>query len=134
LIIGNFFDDTHTDTIIFGGPPFGGSCSYYYIDDVCVSNDSLYNENWTGIAKSDKKTNLRIYPNPVGKYLSIELLENLETEIKLYNTKGQIVLEFAEVPTDNKVTINIFSILSGYYILSIKNKNSIFNSPLIIIH
>jgi hypothetical protein len=40
LVLGNFFDDLNTDTlsVLPGFPDY----SYYFIDDICLSTDSLY--------------------------------------------------------------------------------------------
>jgi len=38
IIIGNFFDNSHTDTLLFDSLTF--CVPYYYIDDVCVAIDS----------------------------------------------------------------------------------------------
>ena len=93
LGIGNFFDDNHTDTLIWGGAPFGSSGAYYYIDDVCVSTDSLYNESWTGIANLKGKGNLKIFPNPViNDYLNIENVENTKFGATIYDATGRIVI------------------------------------------
>jgi hypothetical protein len=130
VAIGNFFQDSLTDTIHVGTalPDY----SYYYIDDVCVSTDSLYNENWTGIVKPDEKVNFKIFPNPASDHLNIENIENSEIEIRLFDAIGKIVLNIKKIPTNNKVIMNLSSIVNGYYIISLKNKNNIFNSPLII--
>jgi len=132
VAIGNFFQDSLTDTTHVGTayPDY----SYYYIDDVCVSTDSLYNENWTGIAKSDENINFKIFPNPVSDYLNIKNIDNSEIEIKLYDAIGKVVLKAKKKSTDNKVIINLSSITNGYYIISIQSKNKIFNSSLIINH
>ncbi|HWY13123.1 MAG TPA: hypothetical protein VN026_17435, partial [Bacteroidia bacterium] len=42
LTLGNFFDYLNTDTLLVGGPTYNKSVSYYYIDDICVSEDSAY--------------------------------------------------------------------------------------------
>lgn len=48
IMLGNFFSDVNTDTIIY---PITGpdKLSYYFIDDVCVSTDSLECFNTVGI-------------------------------------------------------------------------------------
>jgi hypothetical protein len=70
LIIGNFFDDANTDTSSYPGPIMGGMGAYYFIDDVCVTTDSIYNEHWAediiGIGKlqHSKPKKFTFYPNP----------------------------------------------------------------------
>jgi len=36
IMLGNFFDDQNTDSLLLGSTPFG-SYAYYYFDDICVS-------------------------------------------------------------------------------------------------
>ncbi len=91
IIIGSFFDDNNTDTIIFGGPSFGGSSSYYYIDDVCVSKDSIYNETWTGIkTETINNNNLQIFPNPTPSTLHIKSSAPIDY-LEIINTLGEVV-------------------------------------------
>jgi hypothetical protein len=61
ICLGNFYDSLHTDTVVFGFPNAG----YYFIDDVCVTTDSLYNETWTGIQDTVIPAEVNIWPNPV---------------------------------------------------------------------
>jgi hypothetical protein len=93
LLLGNFFDENNTDTIIFGGAPFGGSSAYYYVDDVCVTTDSLYNEGWTNIPDyQSQSTSIVCYPNPVSDILSVNSTIPI-TSIELTNYLGQTVLK-----------------------------------------
>ncbi len=64
LSISNFFDDNNTDTLITS--PFSIPYhAYYYIDDVCVTTDSLFNDTWTGLNQLEGKTDIiDIFPNP----------------------------------------------------------------------
>lgn len=102
--IGNFFNAQSTDTVIFGGSPFGGSNAYYYIDDVCVSTDSLFNENWlTSIPNSLETHKILCYPNPVSSYLEIEANQRI-LSVSMVNFLGETV--YIE-PNLNKLNHNI---------------------------
>jgi hypothetical protein len=59
IIIGNFFDYNHTDTLKLDGDNLCRG-AYYYIDDICVSTDSDYTINWvwTGIDENEKINHL----------------------------------------------------------------------------
>lgn len=132
LIIGNFFDDAHTDTLNLRPWPHE---AYYYFDDVCVTTDSVYNENWTGVLYHNKEDKIQIFPNPIiDGNLNIEQIENSIMEIKLYDAIGKIAFKITIVSDDKRITIDLSSIANGYYIISIQSKNKIFNSPLIINH
>lgn len=119
LIIGNFYDHTQTDTIIFGGPPFGGSSAYYYIDDVCVTTDSLYNENWTGIITKKLSDNFSIYPNPSSDFIHIKANAKLQN-IVIFNSIGQIIFSKENI-YKSEDTIDIRNIEKGIYYLKIND-------------
>ena len=78
IVIGNFYDNLHTDTLIMDGSNLCKG-AYYYIDDVCVSEDSLYTANyiWTGINELNHMPNISIYPNPATNYLNINCPHNI---------------------------------------------------------
>lgn len=61
LCIGNFFDDNNTDTLRIGSIP---DYSYYYIDDVCVTTDSLFNQTWTSLQIHEFGLTFKFWPNP----------------------------------------------------------------------
>jgi len=90
FMIGNFFDDAHTNKIRYGGTP--DSNAYYYIDDICVSTDSLYAYQWTGIKDLYQNDNISVYPNPFTSSLSITDLNAVAlASIVIYNNIGQEV-------------------------------------------
>ena len=55
ITIGNFFDETNTDTLFRGGPDPSGKTIYYYLDDVSlVEYDTAYAGKDTNICKGLK--------------------------------------------------------------------------------
>jgi hypothetical protein len=63
VMIGNFYVDSLTDTLTFA--PFGFyDAAYYYVDDVCITTDSIFNQTWTSLPKYQKPVNYTIWPNP----------------------------------------------------------------------
>ena len=53
IYIGYFKHPFTNDSLyVGGGSYFGYNNTYYYLDDVCVTTDSLYNENWIGIEEA----------------------------------------------------------------------------------
>jgi hypothetical protein len=130
LIVGNFFDENNTDTLIFGGPPFGGSGSYYYIDDVCVSTDSIYNETWTSIEKVNKPKSATFYPNPSNGKLKVKSGYLIE-KIEVFNSIGQLV--YLNQPGEiTEQEINLNHLPSGSYIIRISNSIETITNKLIL--
>lgn len=121
VAIGNFFDDAHTDTSSFAGASFGGEGPYYYIDDICVSTDSIYNQTWTGIETlNNKQSNqVKIYPNPSVDGYFFSTVNINKTNATVYNVLGSIVKQ-AEFINGN--TLNLSDLENGVYIIEFNNQ------------
>lgn len=132
VAIGNFFDDATTDTLSFGGAPFGSEGAYYYIDDICVTTDSLYNETWTGVQeRSYLRSYVNIYPNPTSDFLHIKANDNIE-QIQIISSEGQLI-RIIEIKS-NSFTLSTIEIPNGIYLLKIKMQNNVSNSIINIVH
>ena len=130
IVIGNFFDDFSTDTIVCNG---SDNClSYYFIDDVCVSTDSLtcnplviINEN---TLENDE---INIYPNPTNNILNVKWnnLNISPVNIYLYDIYGNLI---KQMYIENPQNIDISKYTKGIYILKIKTNNNTLNKKIII--
>ena len=130
LVIGNWFDDNNIDTIHFPNQ-FGNFYSYYYLDDVCLSADSLYAQNWTGIQEQVlNQNNVKIYPNPASGNLKIKSGVSIK-QIEIINSLGQIVFTSEEM-NGFKINLSVDFLKSGIYLLRLKNVQGFYNSTLII--
>lgn len=119
LVLGNFFDENNTDTIIFGGQPFGGSAAYYYLDDVCVSSDSIFANNWSSVFESKNNNKYSIYPNPVSDVLTIESEYPIEF-ITIWDLIGQPVVEAKILDIRKHENLDVSDLKSGTYIFEIR--------------
>ena len=90
VIVGNFYDDSQTDTSLVGLNGLAGHSAAYYIDDVCISTDSTTCNLVDGILDNETQT-FSIYPNPViGNAIRFNnFTDNLD--YNLYNSIGQLV-------------------------------------------
>jgi hypothetical protein len=131
VVLGNFFEDNFTDTLILNT---SNSClSYYYVDDVCVSTDSSFAATYVynTIQEEEKLGNIfSIYPNPITDYLSINQTFSEFYDLNIYNTLGQNLYEEKNISLNFK-TINVESLLKGIFIINIKSNNRNFNYKLI---
>jgi hypothetical protein len=105
LILGNFFDDVHTDTMLLGPYP---NCAYYYIDDVCLSTDSVL---CSGLTNTVQLNNLDKVPivkeiNVGEKKLIITFNKPYQQKtVSLYSYEGKLIydattkLDELEIPT-----------------------------------
>jgi hypothetical protein len=132
--VSNFFDLAHTDTsncnpnanhtLVANGSAF----SYYLVDDIRVSTDSLFGLGYVGVKElSDKNLEFRVSPNPNNGIVILEAIskdfnwENVEIEIM--NTFGEEVQK--EKLKDQKQEINLGGLQSGIYILQLIQRGKI---------
>ncbi len=113
LMLGNFFDDANTSTFNHGN----GVIAYYYIDEVCVSTDSLYAENYvTSIKELFNDEHSVIYPNPANQFLNLKKED--DEVVRIYNCYGAEV--FKDYIDQNNYTINCSSWPNGMYLIRSK--------------
>jgi hypothetical protein len=133
IIIGNFFADSLTNTINLATI---NKYAYYFIDDVCVTTDSLYNENWLGVKEQNVNNNKKIliFPNPTsGKFTITSNSNEAITNIIISDVTGRVVYEnsFGSNVYD---TENDFSYLQpNTYFVKINTTNNIYNTKMVIV-
>ncbi len=126
LSIGNFFTDSITNWISIGQSL--PNVAYYYLDDVCVTTDSLYNDTWTGI-ENLHESNISIIPNPANTFIKINGMEG-ELEINIYDLVGRIVRH----TKINNNLLNTESISNGIYLIKIDSKDKTIIKKILIQH
>ncbi|MEN9523104.1 MAG: hypothetical protein RL065_1481 [Bacteroidota bacterium] len=116
LIIGNFNDDNSTQRTILKGLD---CTAYYYIDDVCVSTDSL-------LCNSDfdstlLKYNVVLYPNPTLDKFKLDSKEKIDkSSIRIYDVWGrEITAGVGLTPSVNKhqIYFDVSMIPAGMYVI-----------------
>lgn len=70
-----------------------------------------------GIDDLDLKFKVVAYPNPTPNSLHIDLPDYMDTEVKIYNTQGQLVSE--QILTNSKNDIDTTKLRSGIYFLNL---------------
>jgi hypothetical protein len=127
IMIGTFFRDSLLNTMLMtsmGTPKW----AYYYLDDICVSTDSLTCPQTvgTGIYQNLFRNDFKIYPNPTN--LSATLEFNNQTiqncTLTLYDLRGQLVQTIENITTD-KVEIERQSLASGLYFFQLRTDRQI---------
>lgn len=128
IAIGTFYDDINTDTLQL---PFtiGSHLSYYFLDDVCVSTDSLHCELWTGLNITEKNINTIIYPNPTRDYIIVQSNYGLQN-IEIFNSQGQSVFNL-ESTSHYQEKINLASFGKGMYYVRVSYKSAVILPQLI---
>lgn len=132
LSIGNFFDDSNTDTLIVssGIPSF--KFAYYYIDDICVSTDSMYTANflYTGLDDEMSKNIFIVHPNPIKDQLNIHNTSLEPYEINIYNALGQLLYHEKNIFIESK-NFNVSTFSNGLFIVNIESNNRTTNYKLL---
>lgn len=126
LTIGNFFDNTHTQTTATIT-----SSAYYFVDDVKV-------EEITGVCTDNVQEvinaeSILIYPNPIINELNIDLSfnKNENIEILIYGVLGNLIMQ--EPIENNQSKINLTSVQNGIYFYEIQKEHQIVKNGKLII-
>lgn len=140
ILIGNFFDSTHTSVIIYNHNNFFQNRSYYYLDEVCVSEDSLTCNVADGIKDNSNFLNkIIVMPNPIYYSAKVILISESEIEnITVFDVMGKevtselVLTEIIKNKNSSQVIINKGTLSSGIYILKIISGNLIFSNKLLL--
>ncbi len=135
FMVGHFFDFAHTDFGCLDSNNINNRFSYYYIDDVCVSPDSLACDlNPEGIYNlKETKSNINLYPNPATEQLIITHSSSFFNGVReLPFDNGQLIIKEIEISdalgrvqscefkVQRPVTkIDIHSLPSGIYFIKV---------------
>jgi hypothetical protein len=121
ITIGNFRDDTHTDTLKIYPGFFQYNYSYYFIDDVTVIDaDSVQG------LKEQGNICFTISPNPASEVLKITLPLNVSsTAFTIVNTMGTIVKQNESTTPQNEMVINITTLPRGVYFVKVKTNKGV---------
>ena len=94
-----------------------------------TSYDQIYyNLSSAGIDQIKQKNTLN-YPNPFSDFIEISLDNNDVSEVIISDISGKIV--FSRKFNEKLIKINVDSLSTGSYILSLKNNNKVLNKQII---
>ncbi len=138
IIIGNFLSDT-TSHIVYLPWNYntGTTASYYYIDDVVVSTDSLLASVGGSTAAAEAKAvEVKVFPNPANTKLNIEIpvTEGRVFSIYLFNNMGQLILGRTLQSGLTMLHLDTFSNGLYYYRITDSQGNLIKADKQLIIH
>lgn len=129
VMLGNFYDDAHTDTMYWNCPNCLNNFGYYFIDDICVSTDSLLANGGidaipctVGLNELNSKKELSIYPNPLFDFCMLTLSQGEIKEVCVYDAFGKAVIK--KIGIGNQTEIDFSEFPSGMYLLKVTTKNN----------
>jgi Secretion system C-terminal sorting domain len=131
MAIGNFLYDSNTDTTYIGS---GLGISYYLVDDVAVSTDSIIAAT-VSAENSDIPSQFQIFPNPAMTEFSIEGTSGLSSHafINIYNSSGVLAFNTSIDQSTDLIKIDRNDLPSGLYFVRIVDGNRIvFNEKIIL--
>ena len=128
IIIGNFFDNQHT-SYIQADTSAPHCSSYYFVDDICVSTDSLTCMGSTGIKEQELSTQLIIYPNPSTSIFTIQLPTQQRFTLSITDITGRNVYE--NKTATGVITIDASGFSSGVYFVKAINERTVLTGKLI---
>jgi hypothetical protein len=118
LLIGNLFNAASTDTVT----PWDNKClgidnnfSYYFIDDICVSEDSLDCNLTVGIPQVKIKNEVLIYPNPTFNHLTITNFQSTISKITILDITGKTY----KTITNNINVVDVSDLPSGIFFIEL---------------
>ncbi len=124
LLVGNFFDNAHTNTIHCPSNPL----AYYFVDAICVSTDSLYCLTTESI-NEEPLIDYSIYPNPFTDKLNFQTHNYEQLEIIIYDITSRKLLQQTFT---NTTTLNTEQLAKGMYLYTVRNKNGIIKNGKVI--
>jgi len=124
--MGNFYDDLHTDTINienFDSTVENGV--YYFVDNVCVSTDSLECIGINNIQNTYQATKIDIYPNPFDVKLILKNEFYEIVELFIFDNLFRPILQEEYSSSD---FINTSKFDAGIYYYQLKYKSGLIKS------
>lgn len=117
ITFGNFFNDSLTNYLLFD-PTGHYHFAYYYIDDVCVSTDSLTCNTLTSI-REENGLQLTISPNPSTGIFTITHPGLTSGEVEVFDQLGRKVTSM-QISTSS-TTIDLSAEPAGMYYLRLRD-------------
>jgi hypothetical protein len=137
ILIGNFFNNNN---LICFDTTINNLYEYYYIDDVCVSTDSLTCEISNGpnvcdsivnISNSYENENITLYPNLTNDKIFVDFPYSQKTTIKIYDLMGQLLFDKSFL--EKNITIDLSYYPDGMYSIQVQQDNKFFNKKILLI-
>jgi|AntAceMinimDraft_17_1070374.scaffolds.fasta_scaffold22957_2 hypothetical protein len=127
VILGNFFSDDNTiiSTLNYCN-------AYYFVDDICVSEDSSTCDIQTDIVRY-KYNKINIYPNPTKDKLFIENYSSKEFIFNIYNHFG-VKVKNGKSYHHSYTEIDLSNLQSGIYYIQCFINNNLLTKKFILIN
>jgi hypothetical protein len=123
ITIGSFIPDAQLTIINRGGTyPF----TSYAIDDVWVIPDSLM----MGTNNAENKLSINVFPDPASDFLNVTMNNSKQSELTIYNSLGEIMVNEKIVAGKNEIDISNFA--EGIYFVNVHDGEKTWNKKIIV--
>ena len=123
IIIGNFFDNQNTSITKLNSTTTP-CIAYYFVDNICVSTDSITCNGTTGITEFDNQNlTIKAYPNPAQQLFNIELPTEQTFSLLVYDVTGKKV--FQRTNATGALTIDCSGFNAGIYFVQAVNEKTV---------
>ncbi len=112
LVIGNFFEDDHTDTLNLDNGPTAGA--YYYVDSISVSLGS------TGIGIQESSPSLGVFLDETVGELRLKWEVGKQAKIVLVDATGRTVR--SQLSATGHLAWSVSDLMSGVYAVCLNSK------------
>jgi len=126
MAFGNFFTVSNYDTINTGSFYVNG---YYFIDDVCLSTDSVTCYLPVGSNEVLKEEEMFLFPNPFSHELNITVKEHDAVELIIYDLTGRIIINSS---FRNSAVIKTGHLAKGLYLYEVRSREGIIKTGKIV--
>ena len=127
IIIGNFHDNSTTDTTRVSPGVGCGGCAYYFIDDVnvhCCTCDSTTSIH-ASVTETNPTPSITLYPNPAADKLTVNSEQLTIKEVHIYNVLGQLALSTpSPLGRSGGASVDVSQLPSGLYFAEILTNGS----------
>jgi hypothetical protein len=129
MYIGNFFENSQTDRLILIDDSLQNPASYYYIDDIVVSTDSIF------VLRQKPNIsikNVSVFINSNNELVLLNLNPNINYSILIYNINGKLIYESYNIKNYNTIKLPLDNFNDNILLLKLldSKNNSIFNYKL----
>jgi hypothetical protein len=129
MVIGVFAPDIQLTMDTIRPNPFGNLFSYYYIDDVSVTDIG-----YVGIESQTLSNNISLFPNPSDGNFQLKGNFPLNSQLHIYNLLGEETIQPISLPQGNQTIPVELSLAEGIYIYRIiSGKDMLHEEKLVIV-
>lgn len=98
----------------------------------CSARDTLNVSLCTSIGDIQNSNAVSIYPNPANEFITVNYPGNVNAEIMMYNSSGQLV--FTKKMNAASVEIAIDAFAEGLYMIEVQSEGKVVHEKLLIMH